>query len=348
MTNTDDLRWAAMTDGVLAEMEKCDPLYRPTNFWGPGVERLLQDLRTRGLSTFKSWPTSQRWFYPVYGDRFTRKQIKEIHRVASQMNPGFTLARAKTVLGGAQEARRDLHAAELAWDQQRWPFDIMGHGESTVGRPPRLYRLTGSDGPGWNRGYLNYLLCLSALSHHVSEPPLSFLEIGGGFGGLAEIVLARNPDARYADADIPPVGVIAAYYLEGLVGGEVTSPDALPEGEFTLDRVGVIPSWRLPDLRGDFDVFVNTYSFQEMEPAVVSNYINIVCERGIEYVVSLNSREGKRRAEAGKEGGALEPVTSQYIVDSFARHGFEPVGRYGAPLIHSAGELVVLRRGGAA
>ncbi|WP_203337152.1 hypothetical protein [Nocardioides limicola] len=50
----------------------------------------------------------------------------------------------------------------------------------------------------------------------------------------------------------------------------------------------------------------------------------------------------------GVERLVMEPVTSQFIVDSYARHGFEPVGRYGPPLIHSAGELVVLRRGGAA
>lgn len=339
--------WLAIVDGLIDQVADADPLYRPTNFWGPGVESLLADFRTRGLTKFKSWTTSQSWFYPVYGDKFSPKQIREIHQFANERNPNFTMARAKSVLGGAQEARRDLHAAQLAWDQERWPFDVVGYGESSVGKPPRLYRLSGADGPGWNRGYLNYLLCLSALSRHVDAPPSSFLEIGGGYGALAEIVFARNPGARYVNADIPPVGVIAAYYLSEVVG-DCVLPDALPDGEFAIERVGVIPSWRLPDLRGDFDAFVNSYSFQEMEPDVVANYIDLVCDRGLRYAVSLNSRAGKRKAEPGLDGGAVEPVTSQFIVDCFARHGFETAGRYGAPLVHSAGELVVFRRKGCA
>jgi hypothetical protein len=59
--------------------------------------------------------------------------------------------------------------------------------------------------------------------------------------------------------------------------------------------------------------------------------------------VSLNSREGKRRATADTEGGALDPVTSNRIIDMFSQRGYTVCGRYSKPLIYSAGELVVLK-----
>ena len=335
-------RWGAMTEQVLAGIDDCDPLYRPTNFWGPGVDRILGDIRDRGFERFKSWPSAASWFYPRYGDGFAGSRMQQMIDVLADLRPDLSESRVRTILGGSLEARRDFHAVRLAWDQERWPFDLLSFGESEVGGPQR-FRLAKTD-VGWTRPYLNYLLCLTALSRHVDAPPRSFLEIGGGFGVLGEIVTQRDPQARYVDADIPPLVVIAAWYLHQVSPTTVTTPADLPEGTFEIEGVGAVPSWRLPDLRSDFEVFVNSFSFQEMEPDVVANYARLVADRGVRYVVSLNSRAGKRRAAAGTEGGALEPVTSQFIVDSFAAHGFEPVGRYGEPLIQSAGELVVLRR----
>jgi len=94
-------------------------------------------------------------------------------------------------------------------------------------------------------------------------------------------------------------------------------------------------------------VFVNSFSFQEMEPPVVDHYVGMVADLGVTYVVSLNSREGKRQATEGAEGGVLDQVTSDRIVEMFGKRGYTVSGRYGDPLIHSAGELVVLKRSAA-
>jgi hypothetical protein len=109
----------------------------------------------------------------------------------------------------------------------------------------------------------------------------------------------------------------------------------------------VLPNWRINDVRGDFDVFVNSFSFQEMEPNVVEHYIDAVAETGVKHVVSLNSRKGKPKADQRGDrhwGGVTEPVTSQLIIDLFSARGYQLQGRYNTPLIHSAGELVVLSR----
>ena len=51
---------------------------------------------------------------------------------------------------------------------------------------------------------------------------------------------------------------------------------------------------------------------------------------------------GCRQSRADHD--TVGPVTSQLIVDLFSARGYQLQGRYNAPLIYSAGELVVLSR----
>jgi putative sugar O-methyltransferase len=330
--------WTGMTKQLLEDVRECDPRYRPTNFWTPGLREILADLETRGLETFKSWPTAGFWFYPSYGRPLAPGTVDKTFKHAAKANPALEKLTWLRSLNGVHEATRDFDAARLTWDQDRWPVDLAGLGESAVGRPPRHYALTDTD-VRWGKPYLNYLLCLAALSRHVDAPPRHFLEIGGGFGVLGEILLQRDERARYVNVDIPPLLTVASYYLTSLFGDRVRTPQ-------DQDATGsaCVPTWRLPEVRGPFDVFVNSFSFQEMEPHVVDHYTGMVADLGVPYVVSLNSRAGKRLATAGTEGGVLDPVTSDRIVEMFGSRGYRVCGRYGDPLIHSAGELVVLKR----
>lgn len=330
--------WAGMTKRLLEGVRDCDPIYRPTNFWTPGLRDILADLDTLGLAEFKRWPTAGYWFYPSYRRALAPGTVDKTFKQAAKANPGLDKLSWLRALNGFHEALRDFDAARLAWDQSKWPFDLTGFGESDVGKPVRHYALTEVDTVRWGKPYLNYLLCLAALSRHVDAPPRHFLEIGGGFGVLGEIVLQRDEDARYVDLDIPPLLTVASYYLRTLFGDRVSLPDEPGAASACL------PNWRLPEVRGPFDVFVNSFSFQEMEPHVVDHYIGMVADLGVTYVVSLNSRAGKRRAVEGEEGGVLEPVTSDLVVERFGARGYTVCGRYGEPLIRSAGELVVLRR----
>jgi hypothetical protein len=83
-----------------------------------------------------------------------------------------------------------------------------------------------------------------------------------------------------------------------------------------------------------------------MEPDVVERYVSRVAAKDVTFVLSLNSRQGKPAIGEGNEIGVLEPVTSARIVAMFGDHGYELLGALGDPLIHAAGELVVLRRRG--
>ena len=345
MTEATTLDWSTMTQRSLEELRETDTLYRPTNFWGPGLDALLADMETRGLESFKSWPTAGWWFYPRYGVGFTYAVIDAVIATAMPSLPSTAKPSwIRSALAATHEARRDFDTLRLAWNQQNWPCDLVGLGESKVGKPFQYYRFTNAE-HGWTRPYLNYALCMAALSMHVDAPPKRFLEIGGGFGVLGEFLLSRDPDAVYVNVDIPPLLTVASWYLRELFGDRVAVYDdrVAPTGPLDLTGSAVMPNYRLPDLTGEFDVFVNSFSFQEMEPDVVENYVDLVVARGVRWVVSLNSRLGKP-LHTDEPVGVIDPVTSARIIEMFERRGFELMGAYNSPLIHSAGQLAVLRR----
>lgn len=337
--------WAALTERSLEELKQAPEHYRPTNFWGPGLDQLLGDMERLGLENFKSWPQAGLWFYPLYvrGNRLPEDD-------ASAPPVGRNAAGVPwDQVAGLHQARRDFDVARIAWDHRRWPFQPKKFAESTLGNPPQRYQLLPRHPEKTHgRAYLNYLLCLAALSRHVDAVPKSFLEIGGGYGALGEILLAHYPDARYVDLDIPPLLTVASWYLHHRFPDRpiaVYGEDVPATGRFTLGRSAVLPNYRIEDLQDEFEVFVNTFSFQEMEPDVVQRYIDQVCARGVKYVVSFNSLHGKRKAEAeGDMWAALDPVRTEDIVRWFRERGFELVGEYTNPMVRSAAKLVVLKR----
>ena len=334
--------WSALTDRMLAEVEKCEAVYRPTSFWRPGLPRILQDIEELGLEQFKSWPTGRFWFYPRYGTGLEAEQVDEVVGFVQERGLDVPELRLRRALAGTFEAQRDFDAVRMSWNRRRWPFRVDRFGESRIGMPPQRFPL-GTRSKRFTKPYLNYLLCLAALSKHVDGPPRSFLEIGGGFGVLGEIVMRRDPEARYVDLDIPPLATVASYYLRELFADRVTVYDDSYAGRLTADRSAVLPNWRIDDVDGPFDVFLNSFSFQEMEPDVVAHYADKVVAKDVEFVVSLNSRHGKDTADE-HEIGVQEQVTSARVVALFEERGYRLCGAYGDPLVRSAAELVVLRK----
>lgn len=339
--------WSALTERTLAEVRTCAPIYRPTNFWDVGLGELLNDIDTLGLERFKSWPSAATWFYPRYGNGFTNLSIGVAYEAALQANPQANKNWVTSALNGAFEARRDYDVAGVCWNQDRWPANLDDFGESPVGTPPQAYGLSLTEGVRFGRPYLNYLIVLAALSNHVDTPPKSFLEIGGGFGVLGEIVMSRDPEARYVDLDIPPLVTVSSFYLTELFGRDrvQTYDDSVADsGPLEVQRSAVLPSWRLEDVRADFDVFVNSYSFQEMEPEVADNYIDKVCAMGVTYAVSLNSELGTAKAKKAGEWGSLQPVTSADILNGFQNRGYTLIAQYGDPLVHAGRQLNILKK----
>jgi putative sugar O-methyltransferase len=340
--------WGVMLRHSLEQLVDADPLYAPTHFWQPGVRALLADLERYGLEEFKRWPSAHFFFYPLMQPVFSYAMVDQVMPKLRETAPNVPERWFRDHLVGSSEAHREMDIILAALDIERLPLNIDVSGESKIGSPPQWYRPLGTDGPGFGKPHLNYLKILAATSRYIDHPVHSTLEIGAGFGALGEILLSSFPDMQYVDIDIPPLSVVAHYYLSQRFPEMQTIASSVEGAAAETRRVGkghnsaCLSTFDLPNLQGEVDLFVNSFSFQEMEPHVVDNYVEQISRLQTKTVVSLNSRRGKpKRDEAAV--GVQSPVTSDDIVKAFAQRGYEPVARLGRPFAPPQAELVIMQ-----
>ena len=322
---------------MLSDLENAPELYRPTDFWRTGLERVVADLRERGFAEFRRHPSATFFYAPQYAP-FSRPAAALAKVFGAAGTPG-TLIRERI---DQLPVARAHHATVKALDPADRPPFLGGFSESTAGAPAEQLVF---DGRRFSRSSLNYLRGLVMLKRAVPDLDVStVLEIGGGFGTLGEILLGRNEGLRYIDVDIPPVAAVATHYLRAALGGSRVLDYAATRVQEKIeieeiDRPAtVLCSWQLPKLTGTVDLFVNFISFQEMEPEVVENYANLVTDLGTRWLLLRNSPTGKPNVR--------EPMLRHRYLEMF--DGFELVdsdaGLYGQDSEGTVSEVMVLAR----
>ncbi|GAA1392505.1 hypothetical protein GCM10009613_37430 [Pseudonocardia kongjuensis] len=322
---------------MLSDLEGAPELYRPTNFWQTGLEKVVADLRERGFAEFRRHPSATFFYAPRYAP---------VSRPAAALSRAFGMAGTPGKLISERidqvPVARAHHATVRALDPaDRAPF-LDGFSESTVGAPTEQLVF---DGRRFSRSSLNYLRGLVMLKRAAPDLDVStVLEIGGGFGTLGEILVPRNDGIRYIDVDIPPVAAVATHYLREVLGGSrVLDYAATREQEkIVIDEIAepatVLCPWQLPRLTGTVHLFANFISFQEMEPEVVQNYANLVTDLGARWLLLRNSPTGKPNVrEPMLRHRYLEFFDHYELVDSDA-------GLYGQDSEGTVSEVMVLAR----
>ena len=311
----------ALLKKMLSDMERADPLHRPTHYWRLCSKRLLSDLERHGIEGFRSFPSSLYHFVPTYvfGDLAAEKD--RFQAVAARVkgvledDPKAGLAMDEFLNGRAQ-AMSD-YRVYLASYRDKPPFTL-DVSESLVGEPVGQACF---DGRRYSRSMLNYLLGLNFAKQQLEALPVgTVLEIGGGFGTLGEI-LSSDPrnESFYIDVDIPPTALFATYYLRQVLGEDRVADysETADSPEIHLDKLrrpggaAVLCPWQLPSLRGRIDLFVNFISFQEMEPPVVESYLEQVRRLEATHVLLRNIREGKQIAHDDEQLGVKEATRSE-------------------------------------
>ena len=278
----------AILDQMLAEMERAPELYRPTNFWQTGLRGIVTDLQSRGVEDFRSHPSARMMFVPTYTGHSRLLQL-----AGGGLRRLGLLDLGSRVLNH-QQASFD-HAVATGLDPDDG-LKLRGASESTVGRPVEQFTF---DGLRYSRSFLNYLRGLVFFKRSVPDADVHrVLEIGGKMAPSASILLQGDEAITYVDVDIPPVGFVAGWYLQQVLGrSRVAAWDETrtwkPIDLGTLDRSAVLCPWQLPDVTGQVDLFVNFISFQEMEPEVVENYFRHVDRLGARWVLLRNAVAGK-------------------------------------------------------
>jgi len=131
------------------------------------------------------------------------------------------------------------------------------------------------------------------------------VEIGGGFGCLAEIVF-RYTGCPYFIYDLPWVAAIQGYFL-------IMS---LPPGSIKLlgesaGQVEVMPFWRFSDWpERSIDFLVNSDSLPEMGFETASDYVRKIAIRLRGLFLSINQEAMAMNAEAGRQNCVHSLVSS--------------------------------------
>jgi len=303
---------------MLNDMEAAPKLYRPTQFWKHGVQRVLDDLRCHGVERFRSLSSALGFFAPTYAfPGFCQQsevclQLANILAENSATDPRWQLS-LNQFLSGEMQAFSD-YRVYLATLQDSHPY-LDRVSESSEGKPVEQFTF---DGRCFSRSFLNYLLGLNFLKTCCDLSQVNtVLEIGGGYGTLGEILLGDTRNhCFYIDIDIPPTSFVSTYYLKQVVGKPYVGDYVSLKEKSILDisalsakyKAVVLCPWQLPKIEGAVDLFVNFISFQEMEPKVVRNYLHHVDRLRARYILLRNIREGKQKAKKPGDIGVLEPI----------------------------------------
>jgi len=117
----------------------------------------------------------------------------------------------------------------------------------------------------------------------------SFLEIGGGFGGLCQRAYPYLSATRYLLTDLPVNQALSYFNLASHFGDQVVGHYWSEADRLELHKpIVIVAPWLLPMLTENIDIAVNTVSFQHMSLANLQYYGDIFKRYGVERIFHVN------------------------------------------------------------
>jgi len=287
-------------------------IYKPSHFWLNAISEFSKVLKKRGIKNFRRDKLANIYFVPLY-NHMREKNIQSI--ISFCKNKKFS-KKVKLILNnslnGFTEAFNDYKIFKGSDDIKKSPY-LHNFSESKFGNPIEHFKF---DNKFFSRSALNYLLGLTFLKLKTKNfIPKTVLEIGGGFGTLGEILKSSKiKNFKYINVDLPPISYIAEQYLLKSFGpSRVTRYIQTRKKKRininNLKSASVLCSWQLEKLTGKIDLFVNYISFQEMEPNIVKNYLDLISKLKPKYILLRNLREGKQLVNKAKDRPGVKKQT---------------------------------------
>lgn len=321
----------ALLERMMGELARADPMYRPTNYWQLYQAPVVGELRRLGLARFRR---RRHTLLETFGATDTRitAEVGVAGRWSARLSP---IARR---LFGAVPGLR-VNVAGVAPDEVTAYFfervrekfavaslEVSRCGMTTIGEPEDVIEREGSL---WSMAHLQHgAMVADALRFMPFGGQSVFCELGAGLGRTVEVLARLFPDATFLVFDIPPQLYVAHQYLTAVFGSRVVPYGSLGEGALVdsaipghlRGRIIIEPSWRVPAWRRvHVDVFWNSASFQEMEPDVVTNYLESVAAMtpGHVYINALPGGNYWGEWKPGR-GGTKQPVLEGTYVDALS------------------------------
>ena len=167
---------------------------------------------------------------------------------------------------------------------------------STFGGPQDIFEINGKK---YTMKFLDYYIRYCFSNKHISFKGNEIIvELGSGSGYQVEVLKKIYPDITVVCFDLPAHIYLCEQYLKKTLGAKniVGTDITLKWKDLSGVKKGGIylfGNWQIPLLRDlQFDVFWNAFSFGEMEPDVVKNYLNYV-KGNARWIYLMQARHGK-------------------------------------------------------
>jgi putative sugar O-methyltransferase len=118
------------------------------------------------------------------------------------------------------------------------------------------------------------------------------LEIGGGFGSLARIII-NDKKCKYFLIDLPETNLVSNYYLQNYfpekkIFNYSDYKEKILEDNIKDYDIFILPPKTLDKQNIKFDFIINTRSFQEMNKKTIKEYFNLIQSKVKSYGYFLN------------------------------------------------------------
>lgn len=315
----------SLLDLMLADNQAAPTIYQPTNFWSVYAAKFLPELRTMGLHDFRRRPNSVLQSFgaaeparmPPLKKRPFNLLPRSVHkRIQNGVgSSAWYRAKRRQVLGYHVEMAENFGRRREARSIRDTTCFRVGNPSDFVSRNGSIYTQQHID------SYLKYAWANQFIRFEKVE---TYAELGSGLGLQALVLAQLFPKLTLFLYDLPLQLYVCEQYLKKCMPGRVVSYrdtrafdrlDAVQPG-----KIYVMGCRQAPLLKTrEVDVFWNSASFQEMEPDVAGNYIDIINGRA-RAIFLREFVHGHIRAPKPGEVGVLQKTTYGHYINWLAGH----------------------------
>ena len=318
-----------LLETMIDEMQNSSHLYRPTNYWENYKSRFMAELNELGLHDFRRRKGS---VLRSFGATDLRTKSRIENKLAKLVGSNGQASNWLQEITGTcssmlaapvlrRQLKRSYHnAAELGRSCGAPPLEEIQF--SMIGNPEERIVVNGTTTT--SRMLYYYMRIAFACKYLDFDRVSVMVELGSGSGKSIEIIRKCFPHLTILLFDIAPQLYVCEQYLKSVFPGQVVSYRENRQRSSLNDlesgKIYVFGAWHFPLLKhAQVDLFWNCASFQEMEPHVVANYLNIV-DQCADSVYLMAKMDGKESANSPGEHGVLEPVTMEHYQEGLSNH----------------------------
>jgi len=254
----------------------------------------LKKLKEIGYSHQDHWDIFDEKYYEKINSIDSMKNFR-INGISNMLETGLPSQDRQEMIESGREYSIDYSEHEIEEVKKRYGELVLMLGDdinliefnSAIGNPRRYSHVTDGDERLLNFDDLYHVYAAWQIRRFVevlleNRAPDKILEIGAGYGNLAQKLKSLFPKTKYVIIDLPEVLLLQHYYLSknnpdykivNLVGDSGPSLDSVDDldCDFLL-----VPFGMYGQIDADFDVIVNNRSFGEMPKETLENYIEYI------------------------------------------------------------------------